>query len=217
MCSRWVNGLRTARRLAASSVCRSIYAALPFFWLQSTVAAVTSCNSSEYISSGFQRPVPSPCVCQSCCCFLVSSCCFHSPVGSQSTPREPDRPAESTAVWGRAGEQVGSGSGYVGFPKLQFTRQWQYDDDDDVLLVRCSGHVGFWTTLNVDRFRCWIWGCVDVLTRLKHRVVNKLVDYFYCLDVILVVLQKILQVCADIPAVVSSAASSFWSNADHIC
>lgn len=86
MCSRWVNGLRTARRLAASSVCRSIYAALPFFWLQSTVAAVTSCNSSEYISSGFQRPVPSPCVCQSCCCFLVSSCCFHSPVGSQSTP-----------------------------------------------------------------------------------------------------------------------------------
>lgn len=86
MCSRWVNGLRTARRLAASSVCRSIYAALPFFWLQSTVAAVTSCNSSEYISSGFQRSVPSPCVCQSCCCFLVSSCCFHSPVGSQSTP-----------------------------------------------------------------------------------------------------------------------------------
>lgn len=136
MCSRWVNGLRTARRLAASSVCRSIYAALPFFWLQSTVAAVTSCNSSEYISSGFQRSVPSPCVCQSCCCFLVSSCCFHSPVGSQSTPREPDRPAESTAVWGRAGEQVGSGSGYVGFPKLQFTRQWQYDDDDVGALQR---------------------------------------------------------------------------------
>lgn len=48
-----------------------------------------------------------------------------------------------------------------------------------------------------------------MLTRLKHRVVNKLVDYFYCLDVILVVLQKILQLCADIPAVVSSAASSF--------
>lgn len=50
-----------------------------------------------------------------------------------------------------------------------------------------------------------------MLTRLKHRVVNQLVDYFYCLDVILVVLQKILccKVCADIPAVVSSAASSF--------